>query len=244
MVDEVPSRQKIGDSLRGWFVGDGRGNDVGHISMILFRRDVESRVRIEASEGCEMNVTPKDRYSDVVGFGECLEAEDKHFALFFVLPGRIMVVQIVEQIDLPVKMIEEAAGETKSLVEDANGTNNGGSEKIFEPLKARISNRYPEKDDQVGKGRVCCELGFSALENEVVGIRIIDLTACSFCASVDTHQADASSELHPQRPRAFFDIGPRTIPNNKARIFVLFVVNEAVTQLLWVGPWPSFASRP
>lgn len=53
-----------------------------------------------------------------------------------------MVVKIVQEIDLSVKMVEEAASKPKSLVEETDGANDGRGEEILKPLQTRIGNWY------------------------------------------------------------------------------------------------------
>lgn len=70
MMDEVPSRQEISDSLWGWLVCDRGRDDIGHVSMILLDRNIELRIRIESAKGGQVNVTTKDRDSNVVRFSK------------------------------------------------------------------------------------------------------------------------------------------------------------------------------
>ena len=45
-------------------VDDGRGDHVGHISMVPVFRDTEFLVAVKLSNGCKVDITSKNRHAD------------------------------------------------------------------------------------------------------------------------------------------------------------------------------------
>ena len=54
------------------------------------------------------------------------------------LPGSVMVVQIIKKIDRPVELIEEAAADTKATVKQLDRANKGAAQNILKPSKTLL----------------------------------------------------------------------------------------------------------
>jgi hypothetical protein len=64
VVDFIAAREEVGDGLWGRFIDDGGGDYVCHVAVIGHDGDVELRVRVEASYGCEMHVAAENTNAD------------------------------------------------------------------------------------------------------------------------------------------------------------------------------------
>ena len=142
MMNPVPPRKKVGDSLWWWFVGDGTRNNVDHIPRISLGGKVVFRFRIKATGGGEVNVAAQNGNANGVGSGKGLQAEDQVLAFFFVLARGVVVVQVIEEVDLTVEVVEEAASQAESFVQQANGSNDGRGEKILQPDETGVGDRH------------------------------------------------------------------------------------------------------
>ena len=76
------------------------------------------------------------------------------FALALVLPRRVVVVQVVEEVRLAVEFVEEAACDAETFIEEANGADERRSEDLFEPGEAWVGDWDTEEDDKVLNGWV------------------------------------------------------------------------------------------
>lgn len=106
-------------------VRDGAADDVGHIPMILFLREALFGVAVEAPQGSEMHIAAEDGDADGVFRRDLLKGVNKFFALVLVLPCGIVIIEIVEEIGLAVKFVEEAPRDAKALVEEFEGPDEG-----------------------------------------------------------------------------------------------------------------------
>lgn len=57
-------------------------------------------------------------------------------ALLLVRPGCVMVVQVIEKIDAPVKAVEEAAAQADTPVEELDRSQQGAGKDVFKPCEA------------------------------------------------------------------------------------------------------------
>lgn len=72
---------------------------------------------------------------------EGLQPMDEFSTFVFMLSGGVMVVEVIEEIDLAIEVIEEAACDAEAFVEKTNWPYDGGVEDIFQPSQARIGDR-------------------------------------------------------------------------------------------------------
>jgi hypothetical protein len=125
MVDLVSSGKEVCNGGRRRLVGNGAANDVGHVPMIFFGGDFQLRRRIETTECSQVHVASQDRDPDTELFRGVLQSQDELLPLFLVMPRRVMVVQVVQKINLAVKLVEEASREAKPFVEEFDWRNDG-----------------------------------------------------------------------------------------------------------------------
>lgn len=133
MVDLVSPCEQVRDGLWGWFVGDCGADDVGHVTVIELRRDSKFGVAVEAAESCKMDIPTQNCDTDAVLLSKGLQLVDEFSAFVFMLSGGVMIVEVIEEINLAVKMIEEAACDTEAFVEETNWPYDRGVEDIFQP---------------------------------------------------------------------------------------------------------------
>lgn len=146
---------------------------------------------------------------------DSLEAEDKVFALVLVLAGGVVVVKVIEEIDLAVKVVEEAGGDAETFIEKSDGSYDGGVEDIFEPCQAWIGYRDAQKYDKVinlgGRG----EFGANPLAQCIICVWVVDLVPSSFGAGVDSKKSNAGAQPHIQRPTSLWDVGTWAGPHDE-----------------------------
>lgn len=198
VVDLVATGQQVGYRGRRGLVDDGRGDHVGDVAVVVFRRDVELGVRVEASQGGEMDVTAEDGDADGELGRQSLEALNEPVALFLVGAGGVVVVEVVEQIDAAVEAVEKAAAETDAAVEELDGGDDWGGEDVFEPGEARIGNGHTQQENQVlqrlVRVRGSSELLLETSKNGIIRLGIVDLVPRTFGASVKTNEGYPSTQ--------------------------------------------------
>ena len=236
VVDLVAAGEQVGDGLGGRLVGDGGADDVDHVAGVVAGLDAQLGVGVEAADGGEVDVAAEEGDAGGVGLGEVLEALDEEAALALVLAGGVVVVEVVEEIDLAVELVEEAAGEAEALVEEADGGDDGRAEDVLEPGEARVGDGDAEEDDQVldvavGGG----DLPLEPVEDEVVGVVVVDLVAGALGAGVDADEGDALAQAHVQVATPLLDVGAGPLADDPAVVLGLVLEDVGVLELAGVG---------
>ena len=151
------------------------------------------------------------------------------------LPCSIVVIQIIEKVNLAVKVVEEAAGDSKAFVEEADGPDDWRSKDILEPRKARVGDGYTEENNQMLDTRVGRKLGTKTVEKHLIRVRVIDLMTSSLGTCIDSEEGDPSSKSHIHRSASLFDIRSRKISFNQARLILLILKDKHIFWLSWMG---------
>ena len=97
----------------------------------------------------EMDITAEDCHSNRVLAGKLLQLLDQHLALLFVLVCGVVIVQVIQQIDLTVKVVEKASCKPETFIQETERTNDGRLQDVFQPLKTRICDRHTKQQNQV-----------------------------------------------------------------------------------------------
>ena len=121
VVDLVAPGEQVGDGGWGRLVHDGRGHDVGDVAVVVLGGDLELRVGVEAPERGQVDVAAEDGDADRELGADALEALDQVVAFLLVRAGRVVVVEVVEEVDAAVEAVEEAAAETDAAVQELDG---------------------------------------------------------------------------------------------------------------------------
>ena len=113
-----------------------------------------------------------------------LEPLYQRVALLLVRARRVVVVEVVEEIDAAVKLVEEAAADAEALVEELYRAHQGALEDVFEPGKARIGDGDAEEEDEMCEGAAGgvggAELVVEPREQLVVRLWVVDLVSRAF----------------------------------------------------------------
>lgn len=120
-----------------------------------------------------MHITAENRDTGRVLSGNALHSLNQIASLGFVLPGSIMVIQIIKKIHGTIKLVEEAATHAKSTVEQLDRTDERAAENVLKPgetllivsfiplmkslLTYRISNWDAKEQNQMLDGLACSD---------------------------------------------------------------------------------------
>jgi hypothetical protein len=222
VVDLVALGEEVSYGGGRRLVGDGRGDDVGHVAPICLGGDVELRLAVEATESCKVDVTTENGDTHGVLFREGLEAVDEFPALLFVLASSVVVVQIVQKIDTSVELVEEATSNTKTLVQETKRPNNRRAKDVLKPLQTWVSNWDTKQQDKVTDCTIrLCNVLINVIPNLLVGLGVVDLMSRSLSSCVNAQESHALAKLAEDVSAALFDVWAWCLAENVAGIFML-----------------------
>lgn len=117
------------------------------------------------------------------------------FALTFVRVCRIMIVEVIKQLDAAIKTVEEATTEAKAFVQEAYRGDDGRAKDVFQPFKPGIRYGYAQEENQMFDAAVgrCYLLG-GVLEEEVVRLWIVYLMSCAFGPGIYSKKGDVCAK--------------------------------------------------
>lgn len=130
VMDLVSSCEQVRHSLRRRLVGDCRADNIRHVAEIFLGWYVQGRLAVETSECSKMDIASENSNAYTVLLRDLLHSVNQCFALLLVLVSCVVVVQIIEEIDATIKLVEHAASNTKALVEELDGANDGAAKTI------------------------------------------------------------------------------------------------------------------
>src|SRR3954449_8508092 len=114
----------------------------------------------------------------------------------------VMVVEIIQKIDFSIEFVEEAAGKSKTLVEEFDWRNHRRAKDVFQPCQPRICNRNPKQENQVSDLALgCAEFSSQALEDQVVGLRIVYLLSRPLRAGIYATECHVLAQPHIKTSR-------------------------------------------
>lgn len=184
MMDFVPPVQRVrqNDGRRG--VDDGGADDVWHISMIAVLGDSPFLLGEELAHGGEVDVAAEDGDADALLRGEFLQFLHEPVPLRFVVSGRPVVVEIVEDFHPPVEFIDEPA-EHSHAAEGFDGVLDAAGEDVFEKVETGVGDGDAEEDEEVF-GLPLDDLPTTTIEDEVVRLLGEDLIAHPLGSAIET----------------------------------------------------------
>lgn len=120
----------------------------------------------------------------------------------------------------------------EAFVEKANWADNRRLQDILQPLQAWICDGNAKEEDEmldraIGGG----DLSRRVVEDEIIGLRIVDLVACALRASVDAQERHTCAELTVDAPASLLDIRSRAPTDDVAGIFAVGRHDIGVPQL-------------
>lgn len=92
----ISSSKQVGDSLWRGLVDDSRRDDIGHVSVIIGDWDLKLGVRIESTNGCQVNVTAENGDSDGKLGCKGLELMNQEESLLLVGASCVMIIKVVK----------------------------------------------------------------------------------------------------------------------------------------------------
>lgn len=144
VVDLVAAGQEVGHGRRRGLIGDGRRDDVDDVAVVVLDGDVHLGLCVEAAKSREMDVAAENGGPNRELGAYALEPVDQVVALLLVRPGRVMVVQVIEEIHAPVEAVEEAAAQADTSVEEFDGSQQGAGKDVFQPCESLEKLEPPE----------------------------------------------------------------------------------------------------
>ena len=116
--------------------------------MVVLYRDVEDGIGVESSKSSQVNIPSENGNPDRELGAYSLESLDQSIAFLLVSPSRVMIVEVVQEIDTTVEVVEETTAKAKSPVHELDGSHDGTTEDILQPCQPLLESqqRYSQVD--------------------------------------------------------------------------------------------------